>query len=172
MSHTAFCIVGTPAPVPVQRPQRQKGARNFLPPKIPRNPLKRLDSDERIQGNPRKSKPCFRAVRGKTAMAQENPNRSSKRAARAANKADAPIPSNREALRRDDGPDPLRLAQSRYISPSACPAVTGRGLPSSSMATKVKVASVTFSRSCVRRRRAHASTWTFIEVRPTPSMAV
>jgi hypothetical protein len=122
---------------------------------LPRNPLKSLDSDERIQGNPRKSKPCFRAVRGKTAMVQENP-----------------IPSNCEALRCDDGPDPLRLAQSRYISPSACPAVTGRGLPSSSMATKVKVASVTFSRSCVRRRRAHASTWTFIEVRPTPSMAV
>ena len=27
-------------------------------PKFPRNPLKSLDSDERIQGNPRKSNPC------------------------------------------------------------------------------------------------------------------
>jgi hypothetical protein len=172
MSHTAFLHRMNTAPAPAPPPQRQKGARNFLLPKIRRNPLKSLDSDERIQGNPRKSNPCFRAVRGKTVTVQENPNRSSKRAARAAAKADAPIPFNCEAPRRDDGPDRLRPAQSRYISPSVCPAMTGRGLPSSSMATKVKVASVTFSRSCVNRRRAHASTWTFIEVRPTPSMAV
>src|ERR1700733_9077613 len=33
----------------------EKGARNFLSAKKPRNPLKSLDSDERIQGNPRKS---------------------------------------------------------------------------------------------------------------------
>jgi hypothetical protein len=136
-------MVRIPASVPA-RCLVAKGRDKFSSRRIPRNPLKSLDSHERIQGNPRKSKLCFRAVPGKTAMVQENPNRSSKRAARAANKADAPIPSNCEALPRDDGPDPLRLAQSRYISPSACPAVTGRGLPSSSMATKVKVASVTF----------------------------
>ena len=170
-----FCIVGIPAPVPAPLPQRQKGARNFFCGESRVTHCKvsiRTRESKEIQGNPRKSKPRFRAVRAKTAMVQENPNRSSKRAARAANKADAPNPSNCEALRRDDGPDPLRLAQSRQISRSVCPAMTGRGLPSSSMATKVKVASVTFSRSCVRRRRAHASTWTFIEVRPTPSMAV
>ena len=37
----------------------------------------------------------------------------------------------------------------------------------SAMATKVKVASVTFSRSGVRNRRAQASMPIFIEVRPT-----
>ena len=46
---------------------------------------------------------------------------------------------------------------------------TGRGRPSSSIATNVKVASVTFSRCCVWNRLAQASTWIFIEVRPTPS---
>jgi hypothetical protein len=164
MNHTAFLRRKNTGSGPGAAPAA-KGRENFSSRKIQRNPLKSPDSDERIQGNPRKSNPCFRAVRGKTAMVQENPNRSSNRAARAANKAEARFPARRRA-------DPLRPAQSRYISPSTCPAVTGRGLPSSSMATKVKVASVTFSRSCVRRRRAHASTWTFIEVRPTPSMAV
>src|SRR3984957_21271625 len=41
----------------------------------PRNPLKSLDSDERIQGNPRNSNPQNRGLRSKTAGAQENPNR-------------------------------------------------------------------------------------------------
>ena len=57
----------------------------------------------------------------------------------------------------------------------ACAALrggTGRGRPLSSMATKVKLASVTFSRACVWKRRAQASTWIFIEVRPTRSMLV
>ena len=49
---------------------------------------------------------------------------------------------------------------------------TGRGRPSSSIATKVKVASVTFSCSVVRKRLAQASTWIFIEVRPTDSISV
>ena len=48
----------------------------------------------------------------------------------------------------------------------------GRGLPLSSMATKVKLASVTFSWICVWKRRAQASTWIFIEVRPVLSTAV
>jgi hypothetical protein len=34
-----------------------KGREKFLSAKIPRNPLKRLDSDERIQGNPSFSNP-------------------------------------------------------------------------------------------------------------------
>ncbi len=33
----------------------EKGRENFFLAKKPRNPLKRLDSDEKIQGNPRKS---------------------------------------------------------------------------------------------------------------------
>src|SRR5947209_5738644 len=48
----------------------------------------------------------------------------------------------------------------------------GRGRPSSPTWTNVKVASVTFSRSCVWKRCAHASTWIFIEVRPTLSTSV
>ena len=46
---------------------------------------------------------------------------------------------------------------------------TGRGRPSSSIATKVKVAAVTLSRACVRKRRAQASTPMRMEVRPTRS---
>jgi hypothetical protein len=38
-------------------PLGQKGRANLLPAKILRNPLKRLDSDERIQGNPSFSNP-------------------------------------------------------------------------------------------------------------------
>ena len=49
---------------------------------------------------------------------------------------------------------------------------TGLGFPWSSMATKVKVASVTFSRTCVWNRRAQASIWIFMDVRPTLSTAV
>ena len=168
MSHTAFLQRKNTGSSPGAL-SSGKGREKFSSRRIPRNPLKSLDSDERIQGNPSL---VFGAFEDKTATVQENPNRSRTRPARAANKADASIPPACEALGRDDGADLLRPAQSRHISPSACPAVTGRGLPSSSMATKVKVASVTFSRSCVSRRRAHASTWTFIEVRPTPSMAV
>jgi hypothetical protein len=36
-----------------------KGRKNFIFSKIPHNPLKRLDSDERIQGNPSLSNPLF-----------------------------------------------------------------------------------------------------------------
>jgi hypothetical protein len=51
-----------------------KGARNICPAKNPRNPLISLDSDERIQGNPRKSNPQNRGLRSETATRQENPN--------------------------------------------------------------------------------------------------
>ena len=47
-----------------------------------------------------------------------------------------------------------------------------RGRPLSSIATKVKFASVTFSWMCVWKRRAQASTWIFIEVRPIDSTSV
>jgi hypothetical protein len=38
-------------------PRRGKAREKFLSAKIQRNPLKRLDSDERIQGNPSFSNP-------------------------------------------------------------------------------------------------------------------
>jgi hypothetical protein len=52
----------------------EKGLRKTFPRFMPFNPLKSLDSDERIQGNPRQSNthqrgPWHRKVRG-----QENPN--------------------------------------------------------------------------------------------------
>ena len=46
------------------------------------------------------------------------------------------------------------------------------GLPSSSTATKVKVASVTFSMRLVRKRWAHASMLIFIDVRPMSPIEV
>jgi hypothetical protein len=52
-----------------------KGARNCFQAKIPCNPLKRLDSDERIQGNPSFSNPKKRRFSRQTASTQENPNR-------------------------------------------------------------------------------------------------
>ena len=48
-----------------------KGREKFLSAKIPRNPLKRLDSDERIQGNPSFSNPQKRGLRGQTASAKK-----------------------------------------------------------------------------------------------------
>jgi hypothetical protein len=52
-----------------------KGRANFISAKIPRNPLIRLDSSERIQGNPSFSNPKIRRFRNETARRQENPNR-------------------------------------------------------------------------------------------------
>jgi hypothetical protein len=52
----------------------EKGARNLVQAKIQRNPLKTLDSDERIQGNPSLSNPQTHGFRGETFRAQENPN--------------------------------------------------------------------------------------------------
>jgi hypothetical protein len=44
-----------------------EGARKIISRFIPRNPLKSLDSDERIQENPRKSKPINSGFRSETA---------------------------------------------------------------------------------------------------------
>jgi hypothetical protein len=52
-----------------------KGREKFPSAKIQHNPLKRLNSDERIQGNPSLSNPQNQGFRGQTARAQENPNR-------------------------------------------------------------------------------------------------
>jgi hypothetical protein len=52
-----------------------KSARKKLIRKISCNPLISLDSDERIQGNPRKSNPQNLGFRSETAGIQENPNR-------------------------------------------------------------------------------------------------
>jgi hypothetical protein len=43
------------ASVPARGSCKGKSARNYFPRFKPRNPLKSLDSDERIQGNPRQS---------------------------------------------------------------------------------------------------------------------
>jgi hypothetical protein len=51
----------------------KKPAKSFFRSK-PRNPLKRLDSDERIQGNPNKSKAQKRGLRSERDASQENPN--------------------------------------------------------------------------------------------------
>jgi hypothetical protein len=52
----------------------KESARKNVSAKIPYNPLKRLDSDERIQGNPRKSNTHKRGFRREIATGQENPN--------------------------------------------------------------------------------------------------
>ena len=52
-----------------------KSARKNLLLKISCNPLISLDSDERIQGNPRKSNLIIGGFRSETATSQENPNR-------------------------------------------------------------------------------------------------
>ena len=52
----------------------QEGPKKYRPRKIPRNPLIRLDSDERIQGNPRKSNPLFGGFHDQKAASQEIPN--------------------------------------------------------------------------------------------------
>jgi hypothetical protein len=51
-----------------------KGGRKIFRTKTPHNPLKSLDSDERIQGNPRKSKAQKRGLQTETPKRQENPN--------------------------------------------------------------------------------------------------
>jgi hypothetical protein len=63
------------AAVPTVLARGQKGATKFTSAKIQRNPLKRLDSDERIQGNPSLSNPQNQGFCGCTARVQENPNR-------------------------------------------------------------------------------------------------
>jgi hypothetical protein len=50
-----------------------EATRKILAPFFPRNPLISLDSDERIQGNPRKSNSHKLGFRGEMATIQENP---------------------------------------------------------------------------------------------------
>jgi len=58
-----------PAGLPPGEGREKKSSRQK-----PRNPLKSLDSDERIQENPRKSNARERGLRSETATRQENPN--------------------------------------------------------------------------------------------------
>jgi hypothetical protein len=53
---------------------RGKGRENFSLAKNARNPLISLDSNERIQGNPRKSNAYNPGFRSETARLQDNPN--------------------------------------------------------------------------------------------------
>jgi hypothetical protein len=59
---------------PAPSPPGQGGEKKTIW-KIQRNPLKRLISGERIQGNPSFSNPHERIIRGKKGGVQENPNR-------------------------------------------------------------------------------------------------
>jgi hypothetical protein len=54
-----FFMLRPLAPVPPTSPIRPENCENFIFSKIQRNPLKRLDSDERIQRNPSFSNPLF-----------------------------------------------------------------------------------------------------------------
>src|ERR1700738_4440205 len=82
---------GGPAPVPALRTP-EKGVEKNFPRFKPRNPLKSLDSDERIQGNPRQSNLHQRGLRSETATSQENPNESTGPTSRpAADKRVTPI---------------------------------------------------------------------------------
>jgi hypothetical protein len=53
----------------------EAGRAKKYPRKIRRNPLISLDSDERIQGNPRKSNPPEEGFRAEMGPVQDNPNR-------------------------------------------------------------------------------------------------
>ena len=57
---TGWSTISPPA---AGRPRRRGTPTKIISPKFPRNPLKRLDSDEEIQGNPRKSNPHWRGFR-------------------------------------------------------------------------------------------------------------
>src|ERR1700722_6906296 len=54
---------------------RAQGARKKLPRFMPRNPLKSLDSDERIQGNPRQSNPHNRGYLQRNGRGPRKPKR-------------------------------------------------------------------------------------------------
>jgi hypothetical protein len=77
-SHEQFCPSAWPRPqAPVAAPLNARGRRaKIFFAKTPRNPLKSLDSDERIQGNPRESNPQKRGSSKRNAQVQENPNMS------------------------------------------------------------------------------------------------
>src|ERR1700722_13190877 len=71
--------------LPSRRPLNAGERREkFSSRKKPRNPLKSLDSDERIQGNPRKSNAQKRGLQSETARSQENPNGSTRATSRPA----------------------------------------------------------------------------------------
>jgi hypothetical protein len=59
----------------MRRLAREEAQGKILDRFVPYNPLKRLDSDERIQRNPRESKRQNRGFRGETVTSQEKPNR-------------------------------------------------------------------------------------------------
>jgi hypothetical protein len=60
--------------LPFRRVSTRKSATKNFRRVLPRNPLKNLNSRERIQGNPRKSNPHNRGFRSETVRGQENPN--------------------------------------------------------------------------------------------------
>ena len=57
-----------------RRPRRGQRSTKIIAARFPRNPLIRLDPDERIQGNPSFSNPISGRFRSETAIGQENPN--------------------------------------------------------------------------------------------------
>jgi hypothetical protein len=60
-------------PVPALRTPGKRAEKKYSRFKL-RNPLKNLDSDERIQGNPRKSNAHERGPSQRNGQGQENPN--------------------------------------------------------------------------------------------------
>ena len=60
---------------PVRAPLNAREAREKYFPRMPRNPLKSLDSNERIQGNPRKSNSHNRGVSLRNDYAPRKPKR-------------------------------------------------------------------------------------------------
>src|ERR1700749_1925325 len=54
---------------------RRRGGREKFSPQKPRNPLKSLDSDERIQGNPRESKAHKRGSSRRNGQVPRKPKR-------------------------------------------------------------------------------------------------
>jgi hypothetical protein len=64
-----------PARVAAPLNRREKAARKIRSAKIPRNPLKSLNSDERIQGNPRESNPQKRGCLKRNGREPRKPKR-------------------------------------------------------------------------------------------------
>jgi hypothetical protein len=104
MSHTAFLYRKNAGACPGAAAPAAKGREKFSSGKKSRNPLKSLDSDERIQGNPRKSNRHNRGVSRQNSRDPRNPKRST-----------PPIlqsPPTSGARRRLDNVLPNRLASS------------------------------------------------------------
>src|SRR5215475_8137858 len=79
MNSPRFHTAGASAPVLADLSRHEEGSEKKYIQRIPRNPLISLDSDERIQGNPRESKAEERGLRRESTARQENPNRPDKR---------------------------------------------------------------------------------------------